>query len=56
LGGEFYITNVQRKWTYGGPLTVEIKMTRGYQYGGDGSYKGPITNVGKRFKEIEESR
>lgn len=53
LGGSFYLTDVQRKWVYGGPLTVEVKMTRGYRYGNDGSYQGPITNVGKRFKEME---
>jgi hypothetical protein len=56
LGGEFYLTDVQRKWAYGGPLTVEVKMTRGYQYEGNGKYQSPIKNVGKRFKEIEENK
>jgi hypothetical protein len=55
LGGEFYLPEVQRKWTYGGPLTVGVKITRGYQYDGNGNYKSPIKNVGKRLKEMEES-
>lgn len=53
LGGEFYLTDVQRKWSYGGQLAVEAKLTRGYRYDGDGKYKGPIENVGKRLREME---
>jgi hypothetical protein len=53
LGGSFYLTGAQRKWVYGGPLTVELKMTRGYRYDNNGACQGPITNVGKRLKEME---
>jgi hypothetical protein len=55
LGGEFYIGEIQRRWTYGNSPTSEIKVTRGGRYNTSGAYAGPITELGKRLKEYEEA-
>jgi len=53
LGGEFYIEQIDRKWTYGDSPKTTLKVTRGYMYGSSGALLGPIKNLGKRLKEFE---
>jgi hypothetical protein len=55
LGGQFYIEEIQRRWTYGASPTSEIKVTRGGRYSVSGEYDGPITKLGKRMREFEEA-
>jgi hypothetical protein len=55
LGGEFYIDEIQRRWTYGGSPVSELKVIRGYVYKQNGMYSGPIKNIGKKLKEFEET-
>jgi hypothetical protein len=54
LGGEFYIDEIQHRWTYGGSPVSELKVIRGYVYTQNGMYSGPIKNLGKKLKEFEE--
>jgi hypothetical protein len=52
LGGEFYIDEIQRRWTYGASPTTEIKVTRGGVYK-SGKYSGPIKTLGHRMNEFD---
>jgi hypothetical protein len=52
LGGEFYIDQIQRRWTYGQSPTSEINVSRGGVYD-NGAYSGSINGLGKRMKEFE---
>jgi hypothetical protein len=56
LGGEFYITKADHRWTYGGTPTITLTISRGMKYknGYQVSGKaGVLPDVGKRFKELE---
>jgi hypothetical protein len=55
LGGEFYIDEIKRKWSYGASLTSEIKVIRGGVYKKDGGYFGPIKMLGHRMNEFDET-
>jgi hypothetical protein len=56
LGGEFYITKADHRWTYGGTPTITLSISRGmkykegYQVSGEG---GVLTDVGKLFEKLE---
>jgi hypothetical protein len=54
LGGEFYIDDLQRKWTYGASPTTEIKVTRGGIYK-SGKYSGPIKRLGRHMNEFADT-
>jgi hypothetical protein len=56
LGGEFYIDQIQRRWTYGQSPTSEIQVLRGGVYESSGSYSSPINGLGKRLLAFEEMR
>jgi hypothetical protein len=53
-GGEFYIDEIQRKWSYGASPTSEIKVIRGGAYKENSEYSGPIKKLGRRMNEFEE--
>lgn len=53
LNGEFYVEGTSRSWTYGGPMTTTLTVTRGYQYDDSGEYIGPIRNLGRSLKRSE---
>jgi hypothetical protein len=55
LGGEFYINDIQRKWTYGASPAAEIKVTRGGIYKESGKYSGPIKKLGRRMNELADT-
>lgn len=56
LGGEFYIEEIERSWSYGDSPRSRLTVTRGYMYKADGSGAGPIENLGKRLLEFESIR
>jgi hypothetical protein len=56
LEGEFYIDEVQRKWTYGNSPTSEIKVIRGGAYSQNGDYEGTIAELGRRLQEFIDSK
>jgi hypothetical protein len=53
LGGEFYIEETERSWKYGDSPRTKLTVTRGAIYDTDGSFRGPIKNLGKRLLEFE---
>jgi hypothetical protein len=55
MGGEFYIDEIKRKWSYGASLTSEIKVIRGGVYKKNGDYSGPIKRLGHRMNEFDET-
>jgi hypothetical protein len=55
LGGEFYIDEIQRRWTYGASPTSEIKVIRGGIYKESGEYSGPIKKLGRRMNEFDRT-
>jgi hypothetical protein len=55
LGGEFYIDEIQRRWSYGTSPTSELKVTRGGIYQ-EGAYSGRIQGLGRRLNELEAIR
>jgi hypothetical protein len=52
LGGEFYIDEIKRKWTYGTSPASEIKVSRGGLYKQNGEYSGPIKKLGRVMNEL----
>jgi hypothetical protein len=55
LGGEFYIDEIQRKWTFGASPSSEIKVIRGGVYTEKGIYSGPIKKLGRRMNEFADT-
>jgi hypothetical protein len=53
LGGEFYIEEIERGWSYGDSPRTVLTVTRGYMYGSNGSPSGQIKNLGKRLLDFE---
>jgi hypothetical protein len=53
LGGEFYIDEINRKWSYGASPTSEIKVIRGGVYKENGDYSGPIKKLGRRMNVFD---
>jgi hypothetical protein len=58
MGGEFYITRTEHAWNFGGTPTMRLSVSRGMIYDDDGKIvsgdEGIISNVGRRFRELEE--
>ncbi len=55
LGGEFYVEQIERKWSYGDSPRTSLKVTRGYLYTSSGEPSKAIDNLGKRLKEMENN-
>lgn len=55
LGGEFYVEQIERKWSYGDSPRTNLKVTRGYLYTSSGAPSKAIENLGKRLKEMENN-
>lgn len=56
LGGEFYIDEIQHRWTYGASPTCELRVSRGGVYKEDGTYSGRLKGLGRRLNEIDTVR
>jgi hypothetical protein len=55
LGGQFYITRAEHSWQFGGTPTIVLSVSRGMMYDGKkGKMAGPIENVSKQYRELEE--
>jgi len=52
LGGEFYIDEIKRRWTYGNSPTSDINVIRGGRYSDDGKFMGTIPELSNRLNEI----
>jgi hypothetical protein len=55
IGGEFYIDEINRKWSFPNSPTSEIKVIRGGYYKQSGDYGGPIPELGRRLQELTEA-
>jgi hypothetical protein len=55
LGGEFYIDEIKRKWSYGASPTSEIKVIRGGVYKKSGEFFGSIKKLGHRMNEFADT-
>jgi hypothetical protein len=54
LGGEFYIDEIKRKWSFGTSPMSEIKISRGGIYSESGGFAGPIKGLGRRINKFAE--
>jgi hypothetical protein len=53
LNGQFYITNTEHSWNYGGTPITRLTVSRGMVYDETtGNIKGEIQNIGKLYGEL----
>lgn len=53
LGGEFYIQEVEHRWSYGGQATITVSLNRGGRYDINGNFTGTLPNMGTSGIELE---
>jgi len=52
LDGTFYIEESTHSWSYGNSMETVLSLSRGAQYNQDGSWKSPISKIGRSIQAI----